>query len=76
MQETNIVKQTCAALGIKQTELGKLMGVDPGTPAQWSSKGNIPLAAQKFMQLLIDNNRDKEQLEKLKSAVQIFKEIS
>lgn len=76
MQQKNIVKQTCEALNIKQTELGKLMGVDPGTPAQWSSKGNIPLTAKKFMQLLIDHHNDKAQLEKLKSAVQAFKEIA
>ncbi len=76
MKEQNIVKQTCETLGVKFKELAQIMGVNEGTPAQWSSKGNIPETAQKFMQTLQEHKRDKEQLDKLKSAVQIFKEIA
>jgi len=76
MNENNIVKQTCETLGVKLKELAKIMGVNEGTPAQWSSKGNIPETAKKFMALLMDHKRDKEQLEKLKNAVKIFKEIA
>lgn len=76
MKETNIVKETCAALDIKFKDLAQIMGVHEATPAQWSSKGNIPETAKKFMFLLIEHKRDKEQLEKLKNAIKIFKEIA
>jgi len=77
MNETNnIVKETCETLGVKFRELAEIMGVNEGTPAQWSSKGNIPENMQKFMQLLIEHKQDKDQLDKLKNAVQIFKEIA
>ena len=75
-KNTNIAKETCETLGVKFKELAQIMGVNEGTPAQWSSKGNIPETAQKFMALLIEHKRDKEQLEKIKNAVQIFKEIA
>ena len=50
----NIVKKVCHELGITQKELAKLMGINEGTPAQWSSKGNIPEWAIKFMNLLLE----------------------
>ena len=68
----NIVKETCDALGITQKELGELMGVNPGTPAQWSSKGDIPETARKFMQTLVQHKEDKEQLEKLTNALDVL----
>ena len=76
MKENNIVKETCEELGVKMTELGAIMGIHEGTPAQWSSKGKIPETAVKFMQTLQAHKRDKEQLDRLKNALQIFKEIA
>ena len=76
MKENNIVKETCNALDIKFKDLAQLMGVHEATPAQWSSKGKIPETAIKFMQTLQAHKRDKEQLDRLKNALQIFREIA
>jgi len=59
MQE-NIVKKVCKELGITQKELAKIMGINEGTPAQWSSKGNISQWAINFMNILIENKKCKE----------------
>lgn len=75
MNKNNIVKETCQALNIKFKELAQLMGVHDVTPAQWSSKGNIPESAQKFMQILQDYDRDKKELEKIKEAIRVVREI-
>jgi predicted transcriptional regulator len=65
MADENIVKKVCNELGITQKELALIMGVNDGTPAQWSSKGNIPDMASKFMKCLIENKRLKEKTQKI-----------
>jgi len=70
----NIVKQTCKELGITQKELAERLGVNDGTPAQWSSKGNIPEMAQKFMKTLIENKALKERVSKFSTAFNLIDE--
>jgi transcriptional regulator with XRE-family HTH domain len=75
MIEENIVKATCKELGITQKELAERLGVNDGTPAQWSSKGNIPEMAQKFMELLIKYEKEKNEIDKVRKALQILDEM-
>jgi DNA-binding transcriptional regulator YiaG len=73
--EENIVKKVCKELGITQKELAERLGVNEGTPAQWSSKGNIPEMAQNFMELLIKYEKNKKEIEKVRNALKILDEI-
>jgi len=73
-KELNIVKKTCKELGLTYTQLGELMGVNDGTPAQWSSKGNIPEMAKKFMELLVENKKLKAKFDIIKTAHKILLE--
>lgn len=75
MKEENIVKKTCKELGITQKELAELMGVNDGTPAQWSSKGDIPEMAQKFMIALIENKKYKNKLNNVANALKVLDDI-
>jgi len=71
----NIVKKTCKELGITQKELAELMGVNDGTPAQWSSKGDIPDMARNFMKVLVENNNNKSKLNKVTNALKILDDL-
>ncbi len=73
-ENENIVKKTCKELGITQKELAERLGVNDGTPAQWSSKGNIPEMAQKSMELLLENEILKNKLNKFKTAFTLIDE--
>lgn len=75
MNSENIVKRTCKELGITQKELAERMGVNDGTPAQWSSKGDIPETAKKFMLTLVENKHLKEKLDKVTNALLTLDEI-
>ena len=74
MKEENIVKKVCKELGITQKELAKLMGINEGTPAQWSSKGNIPDWAIKFMNCLLEKKECEIKLQKFQTAFKLIDE--
>lgn len=71
--EENIVKKTCRELGVTQKELADIMGVAKNTTTQWATQITPPESAVKFMELLAEHKKTKEQLEKLKSALEILK---
>ena len=71
--EENIVKKTCRELGVTQKELADIMGVAKNTTTQWATQITPPKYAIKFMELLAEHKKTKEQLEKLKSALEILK---
>lgn len=71
--EENIVKKTCRELGVTQIELADIMGVAKNTATQWATQIKPPKYAIKFMKLLAEHKKTKEQLEKLKSALEILK---
>lgn len=71
--EENIVKKTCRELGVTQIELADIMGVAKNTATQWATQIKPPKYAIKFMELLAEHKKTKEQLEKLKSALEILK---
>ncbi|BCD61720.1 hypothetical protein NrS5_16 [Nitratiruptor phage NrS-5] len=74
MGEENIVKKVCKELGITQKELAERIGVNEGTPAQWSSKGNIPEWAKKFMECLLEKKACEDKLQKFQTAFKLIDE--
>ena len=74
MQE-NIVKKVCKELGITQKELAERMGVNDVTVRNWSSKGNIPDWAKKFMNLLLEYEKVKEKADKAKQIAILLEEL-
>lgn len=67
MSEENIVKRVCKELNLTQRELAERMGVSQGMPAKWAMEGTTPPQwAIVSMNLLLENERMKAKLEKLK----------
>lgn len=74
-EETNIVKKVCLELGITQKELADILKVNDGTIRQWSSKGEVMPNVEVTLNLLLENNKLKKQIEKLKSFSLLLEEI-
>lgn len=65
--DDNIVKRVCKELGITQRELAERMGVSQGMPSKWAMEATPPPQwAIVSMNLLLENERMKAKLEKLK----------
>ncbi len=71
--EINIVKVTCAALDVSQKELAEKLGSSEGTIRNWSSSNNPPDWATKFMNLLLENQKNKLVTTKLKELIELIK---
>ncbi|EAK0343252.1 XRE family transcriptional regulator [Campylobacter jejuni] len=74
MEKENIVKKVCKELNITQKELSEILGVAPNTTNQWATQIEPPQIAVNFMKLLIENKKQKEQLEKFKKAFDLIDE--
>ncbi|XAK37644.1 helix-turn-helix domain-containing protein [Campylobacter coli] len=72
--DENIIKKTCKELGLTQKELSSVLGVAPNTATQWATQIEPPQIAVNFMELLIENKKQKEQLEKFKKAFDLIDE--
>ncbi len=70
-KKDNIVKKVCKELGITQKELAERMGVNEGTVRNWSSRGEIPEWADKFINLMLENRKYKEIYETLKKLLKL-----
>lgn len=70
----NIVKRVCKELGITQRELAERIGVASNTPAQWATQTTPPDMAVKFMELLIEHEKTKRQLDKFKQGFALIDE--
>nr|WP_314793744.1 hypothetical protein [uncultured Campylobacter sp.] len=73
-QKQNIVKQVCRKLGITQRELAERMGVHQNMPAKWSSGDEPSQMAVKFMELLLEHEKIKRQLDKFKQGFALIDE--
>ena len=71
----NIVKKVCKELGITQKELAEKMGVNDVTVRNWSSKGNPPDWAVKFMNLLLEYEKVKDKADKAKQLALLIEEL-
>lgn len=72
--DDNIVKRVCKELGITQRELADRMGVSQNMPATWSSGAEPSNMAVKFMELLINHEKTKRQLDKFKQGFALIDE--
>ena len=72
--DDNIVKRVCKELGITQRELAERIGVASNTPAQWATQTTPPDMAVKFMELLIEHEKTKRQLDKFKQGFALIDE--
>ena len=72
--DDNIVKRVCRELGITQRELAERMGVSQNMPATWSSGAEPSNMAVKFMELLINHEKTKRQLDKFKQGFALIDE--
>lgn len=73
-EKQNIVKRVCKELGITQRELAERIGVASNTPAQWATQTTPPDMAVKFMELLIEHEKTKRQLDKFKQGFALIDE--
>lgn len=73
-EKQNIVKRVCKELGITQRELADRIGVASNTPAQWATQTTPPDMAVKFMELLIEHEKTKRQLDKFKQGFALIDE--
>lgn len=72
MLEENIVKLTCKELGLTQKELADTLGVSKPSVERWAQSGDIPEQAKKQLELLVENNKIKNELNELKNAIKII----
>lgn len=73
-EKQNIVKRVCKELGITQRELAERMGVHQNMPAKWSSGDEPSQMAINFMELLINHEKTKRQLDKFKQGFALIDE--
>ncbi|WP_456470020.1 helix-turn-helix domain-containing protein [Caminibacter sp.] len=72
--DENFVKNVCKKLGITQKELSEKMGVNDVTVRTWSSKGNVPEWAVKFMNCLLEKKECETKLQKIQMAFKYIEE--
>ena len=73
-EKQNIVKRVCKELGVTQRELAERMGVHQNMPAKWSSGDEPSQMAINFMELLINHEKTKRQLDKFKQGFALIDE--
>jgi transcriptional regulator with XRE-family HTH domain len=76
MLEENIVKLTCKELGLTQKDLADTLGVSKPSVERWAQSGDIPDQAKKQLELLVENSKIKNELNELKSALNILSKYS
>lgn len=73
---SNLIKDTCKALGITQKELAKQMGVHEMTVSQWArGVKDLPIWASKLMNLMRRESASIELAEKVTELVELAKLI-
>ena len=72
-EQTNIVKRACKELGITQKELAEKLGASEGTVRNWSSSNELPQWAINFIEVLKENQKNKEIADTFKRLISISK---
>ena len=72
-ENKNTVKRTCQELGVTQKELAETLGASEGTVRNWSSSNELPLWAMKFIDLLKENQKNKEIADTVKKLMSLTK---
>jgi DNA-binding XRE family transcriptional regulator len=69
--DDNIVKRVCKELGITQKELAERLGASEGTVRNWSASNEPPEWANKFMALMLENEKNKKVGDKLRELLSL-----
>ena len=72
MTKENIVKRVCKELSITQKELAEKLGVSKPTIERWSAKGDIPESSARMLEMFLENQKLKQELDELKTALKIL----
>ncbi len=75
MSENNIVKQVCKELGVTQKELAEMIGVHEQTLRNASSANKISSQISRSIELLLENNRLKSELDKYNQIKDLIKDV-
>lgn len=71
--QVNIVKRACKELGITQKELADKLGASEGTVRNWSSSNELPQWAINFIEVLKENQKNKEIADTVKRLISLTK---
>ena len=74
MNEENIVKRVCRELNITQKELANRLGTHLTTVQKWVSSNELPNMALKSLDLLLENEKNKEIIKTYKKFQELLKE--
>lgn len=74
MNEENIVKKVCSELNITQKELANRLGTHLTTVQKWASSNELPNMAQKSIELLVENEKNKEIINSYKKFQELLKD--
>ncbi len=74
MDEENIVKRVCRELNITQKELANRLGTHLTTVQKWVSSNELPNMALKSLDLLLENEKNKEIIKTYKKFQELLKE--
>lgn len=72
-KQENIVKRACKELGITQKELADKLGASEGTVRNWSSSNELPQWAINFIEVLKENQKNKEIADTVKKLINLVK---
>lgn len=67
------VKLVCETLKITQTQLANLMGLHYTAFSKWNEK--IPKNMDLFLDSILENHKLKQELESIKKAIKILKDL-
>lgn len=72
-KQENTVKRACKELGITQKELADKLGASEGTVRNWSSSNELPQWAINFIEVLKENQKNKEIADTVKKLINLVK---
>lgn len=73
-EDENIVKKVCKDLGITQKELAERLGTHLTTVQKWAASDELPKNALKSIELLVENEKLKDKLNKFQTAFNLIDE--
>ncbi|SFV63612.1 hypothetical protein MNB_SV-14-1037 [hydrothermal vent metagenome] len=61
-KEKSMVQKVCEELGISQSELARRLDIGRSSISKWSNGEKIPSVAQVALELMLENNEQKQKL--------------
>lgn len=76
MADDNIVKRVCKELNITQRELAERLGLHITAVQKWvANADDLPLQTQKVLELVLENHRLKNKVEKVDTILKLIDEL-